>query len=344
MTRLARLATWSISLLVSVLLLSGCGGGVKPIKSANKEIDEAERALESARNWKRQAEYDAATDSLRRAEDAVKSGRAFASGPEAKRLTNLGLEIIDEKSSVESARITAPKKREEKPVNVAVSEDPEEAKQKAAAEKKKKEDAEAAKRKLEDDARLNAATKAANTKKKEDDDTGKTVDVNPASGGKTEPGQPKEPEKPKGIGPYPAITTESPALDIIKIENRDKFALAYFQLYNKGEKGKRLMDIKVYFKDKDNQTLIPAQMCVVCPYSELSLKKKDLTDQSDTFTMGSAAVDGGGDARFVAIGEHDRARDVRKVGISVGYDDGSRESQTGPSKPEAAPDPGIKLK
>ena len=139
---------------------------------------------------------------------------------------------------------------------------------------------------------------------------------------------------PVQIGPFPPVTADSPAMDVVKVVSKGRYALAYFQIYNKGVKKRCLMNMAVYFKDKDNQKIIAENSVIIFPFKDFSDAEEDLTQQAvEGFTMGAYAVDGNASLQFVAVGEHQRAADVKKAGVLAIYDDGSRVGANGPANP-----------
>jgi hypothetical protein len=130
----------------------------------------------------------------------------------------------------------------------------------------------------------------------------------------------------KAKEPYPAVTDKSPELQVIKLGYAGtKYVYAYIQLYNKDDNGRTINKVAAWFKDKDNQTLIPDTACYTFPFEGFRPTAKDMIgDQgTDALTLGSHKIDGQAARRFVVIGEGDRAKDCKHMDVKVIYDGGT---------------------
>ena len=331
----------------SLTFLPGCGGGgraASPTKSASSEIAAAKRSMESAQLLQSKGEWDLAMAEIKNAQSKIKEGLGFASGPDKRALQNLDDDARSAMSYCEAEKMKAPPKlaKPQDPVQVAVVDttDP----KKKEREAKEKQDAEAAaKRQKELKAKIEESEKAVPKKQPKEEEpaavpAAATKDGEKKAGGAegAEGEKPEEAAKPKGIGPFPPVTENSPEINIVKVTNNGKFAFAYFQLYNKGDNGKRIMGVTVVFKDKDNAPMTNANQSITVPFEGFSEKAKDPTENPNALTLGSHSIDGHGALQLVGVCQHDRAKDIKKVGIRVAYDDQSSVADSGPSAPGAA--------
>jgi hypothetical protein len=335
--------TFVASLGFGLIMLPGCGGGAPATqtKKADAEIGTARRSIETAKIQRSKSEYDLALSELNNARSAIKSGLSFAGGADKSTLKNLDEEVSKLSSQYEADKIQNPKPVVAKETTTVAQVDPEIAKKKAAEEKAKKDAEAAAKAKKDMDAKMSIADKPGDSKKnKMDDEPGPLPgDAKVAAGGekKADGEAAEDPAKPKGIGPFPPADDNSPALNIVKVTSNGKYCFGYFQLYNKDENGQKIMGITIYFKDKDNALMIQPQSVITIPFKGFSEKAKDPTNGgNDAVTLGSHSIDGKTAMQFVAVGEHERAKDVKKMGVIVIYGDGSKISEVGPSGPAAA--------
>ncbi|MCY3019402.1 MAG: hypothetical protein NTW87_10310 [Planctomycetota bacterium] len=332
------------SLLLTLLfaILTGCGSPPPPPKSMAKEIGEAERALDAAKNWKGKSEFDLALGEYQRAREIVSKAKPSAEGTELTRLQNMEEEARTNIIALETRKLTAPPKPVDSTppavADVPKTMDPAEKKRKEDEAAKAKRDADAAKAKDDIAAKITAVA-SPTTKKKKDDEpeptaeelkTGKAAQKGEGAGkggeekageGEGEGGQAIKKAEP----PFPAITDKSPPLQICKVEVKGKFVLAYLQVYNNAEQGKRITTWGVFFKDGNQQAFIAPQTVAVFPASGFKNNVPDLVGGQivTALTVGSQQITGFDGLRLIAVGESERAKDVRAAAAKIAFHDGT---------------------
>jgi hypothetical protein len=342
-----------IGFVAGVAALSGCGSRRVETKSAGKEIGDAERFMDSAKSWESKGQLDLAITDYRQAKEAIFSGKSFAAGTELSKLNSMDDDVRKKLTDLQTKKMTIIPEPEKPKVVAVKSEDPEEKKRKEleAAKAKKEKEAAAAKQALTDSfATANAAVSKPKDKKEEEDIVA-APKAAAKDGDKTaEGGEAPEEKGPPALkpadGPYPAITDKSAPLEIVRLANKGNYVLGYFQLYNKNQNGRRIMGVSVFFKDTNNQPVINPQSTAVFQYSGFKADIKDPFDQSvPAVTAGSHQVTGFDGMRMVAVGEHARAGDIKKLSIKILFDDGSNVVETGPANAAAVDTvKGVKLK
>jgi hypothetical protein len=329
---------------ILAVFISGCGDPPPPPKRADNEIRSGQNSMESGDTFYRKGDYNSAMSSYNSALASINEGRKFAVNTDKTTLDNMYKDVQDKIADAEAAQMRA---KSEPPKVKPVSDQSKKDDEKAAKEKAAKEKAEAAEKKKADDEAKELA-KLANAGK---DSKGGKVEEAPATtaaaadASKAKPDAAKDPKAAaadaegeekkaaaeaatailKAKEPYPAVTEKSPEIEVIKIGySGTKYVYAYIQLYNKDENGKTINKVAAYFKDKDNQTIIPDNSAYTFPFEAFRPNAKDMIgDQNgDALTLGSAKIDGNSAKRYVVIGEGDRAKDVKKVAVKVMYDDG----------------------
>ncbi len=320
----------AFSMLV-VLELSGCGSPPPP-KSAKHEIEEAETAMEEGDSRMRRAEYDEAKTQFDKAMDAIARGMDIAGETETMRLENLRRELIGKRNDADinahKKALAATTKPKSAPATAVAQADPDA--EKRAAEKAK-------------DAALAEANKGALSaiaapkparKVDEPEDTGDVAAIKAkkkdADGGDEKPAASAVKDDPTGV--FPNVTADSKPFQIIKMQRIGKFVVAFCQVYNKTEDSKRIT-VANFFKDHDNQEMIPSRTTVSFPYEHFSLKVKDLiADQSvRNLTPDTEEIPGQKFLNFVSVGEcttEELAGKVAKVYIKVTYTDGTNFDDT----------------
>ncbi|HYG78226.1 MAG TPA: hypothetical protein VEK08_24700 [Planctomycetota bacterium] len=343
---------WTLPLLVVVL--TGCGSPPREVPSARKDIDEAQMAMDSSRSKERVGDYDMALGDLRRAREAINKGKTYAEDTDLSKLNSMDDEVRKRMMDLETRRLTKASEPV-KPKAVAAApktEDPEEKKKREEAAAEAKRLAAAAKEKAALDATFKVAeTKTGPAKVKEDDEP-VPADVKTAAkkkaDGEEEVAEGEAPKRKTAVGPFPELLQGSPPLEIVKLTTRGKFAIAYFQLYNKDNNGRRIMNVAVIFKNANGQEMINPLSVATFSYSGFKPDITNPTEQSTAaaVTSGSHQITGGEGMQLAAVGEHDRAGDVKSVGVIVVFDDGTKVSAAGPAAgaEAAAPVKGLKLK
>jgi hypothetical protein len=322
-----------------VLALAGCSSAPPPPRGAAKEMEEAERALTSANNWKAQKQIDYALTDFRRARDLISKAKDVALDSEMAALRNMDEECRKNLAVLETMKVaqpTAPAVTAPPPTGpVAKIEDPEARKRREEAEAKKKLD-EKARVAADITAKITDATVTAPAPKKaagkDDDDaevaaaeakTKKAADKNEAGEEEAQAvaGRALMPAAP----PFPAITEKSAPIDIVKVEVKGKAVVAYFQIYNSAEQGRRIMNTIVFFQNANSQPLLRPEAAVVFPFTNFKPNAaKIIEGQSvEPVTLGSHQVTGFDGLRMVAVGELDRPQDVKRVGIKVIFQEGA---------------------
>jgi hypothetical protein len=336
-----------LSLACGLPLLSGCGGPPVAVKSAKSEIESAKKAIESAECLSAKGQYRESISEYERAQKLISEAKGKASDSEKKKLKEMDEGVS---KSISEVRVLDTKKGEPKvkPVdtsNQIKAEDPEEVRKREAAEKKKKEDEETAKRNAKIDAdakRRDEAMKGAKKTTKDEDETPPAA-ANPAA----KPGEAaaegegdgEGPDKAakggviaKALGPYAAVTKDTPEFVVAKLEKRGKYVMAFIQIFNKLENERRISGVATYFKDGDNALLIDERQVIAYQYDGFKAAASDPTTQDcPGLTMGSHTVPEMNVLRFVVVAEHNRAADVKKVGVNVSFqDDGKSIAGVGP--------------
>ena len=346
---MSRRGPTTILLALVVAILAGCGSSPPPARSASNEISDAERAIDSAKQWERKGELDLALGEYNRAKDIISKGKAFAEGTELAKLNNMEDDVRSARMKLEMAKLTiaaTPKKEEKAPVAVK-TEDPDEKKKKEDEAEKKKKDAKvaAAQADIKKIAELTAATTPP-AKKAQADEPEPPPEPKGAKAGTKGDEKVADPDAgaiKKSAGPFPALSEKSPPIQVCKLEIKGKFALCYFQLFNAGEAGKRIMSASVFFKDGNNSPLINPLAAPVYPFDGFRDKVANLIDGQmiNALSLGSQQVTGGDGLRLVGVGESERAKDIKSVAVKVVYADGTVAVAT--SSADAPADvPGLK--
>jgi len=324
-------------------IVAGCGSPPPP-RSAQDEISKAERFVEAAKDWERKAQLDQALDNYKQAKELINKGTSFAEGNQLSRLRYLEDEVRTAVASLEMRKLTREAARLERP-QVAVNaqlkaEDPEEKKRKEEETAKKKLQAGQAKASAAIEDMAKSVSSPALGAKKDKKDAALESDVvekkeTPKAGEKNKERTSEETPAPaslKAEGPFPPITEKSPTLEVCKLEFRGNTAIAYFQIYNNAEAGKRIMNAMVYFKDANNAPLIEPRSTAVFPFKGFKADAPSIFDQSlvTALTAGSAQVTGFEGLRLVGVGEHEKVKDIKKVSVKMIYHDGTSDDATGP--------------
>ncbi len=334
---------WAASFaLFGTLLLAatGCGDSAPARKGASKQIEQAKDAIAAGDMACVGKDYAVALTHYKNAQEAISDGKQNSTDAEDSTLRLLGDSLRAKIDEAELKQITD--KPKEKTVVGAEIQKQDDAEKKKLAEDKAKADA-LAKKEAEKKAAMEKALAQTDTSKqtKKEDDGGATPPASPVAGGD----KPKDATQTKGGGgddapekkdpdagaiapakaPYPAVTDKTEEVQIVKMGTAGRFVWAYFQLYNKSENGHRISTVSTVFKDSDNQALI--NNGIACfPFEGFRTGIKDMIgDQgADALTLGSDSIDGGAVRRYVVVGEHDRAKDVKRVTIQVMYQDGGK--------------------
>ncbi|GMV80792.1 MAG: hypothetical protein AMXMBFR7_19760 [Planctomycetota bacterium] len=348
----------ALSLLTCTILgLGGCGGGgggapAKP--GAKKEIAAAEESLTRAQTWRSQGDFDTALAALREGLESAQQGRRKALQREKPALEDLETRIAQELSKMEiekekqkAIKEEAKRKEEEekrlaelrkkegiKTTAVAAAVDP------LVAEREKKE---AERKKAEEQQKAMAALMVKKDAKTEDAADAEDAPGVAAAGGGAEGEEGDKPKaKPKSDGPFRDWGDKAPPISVDRIRVKDKFVFVYFQLYNKGEAGKRIGRITAMLKDGGNGDLSEAHG--IFEYAKMDPNAADPLTQPDGcgLTAESHQVLGGQSLQLVAITDMDnnnRAAKAIKAMVNVDFTDGSRASESGPNKASDAGDP-----
>ncbi|MEI6231657.1 MAG: hypothetical protein WCT04_01290 [Planctomycetota bacterium] len=338
MKKVSYVLGWTLLLAVAVLDLSGCGSP-PVVKTAKKQISAAEEAIESGNSLARYKKHELAVVEYEKALGEIRSAEGFAIGNEAARLTVLKEEarskkVASEFKAKEVAGEANAKARQATTSSAPVATvDQDAVKRKAEAVK----DAEMAASKKEALEAIGKTPKAA--KKVDEPEDAGDVAANaktkaPAKDG--DPAEPaaapkKEPLKDKN-GIFANIDENTPPLVIAKLQRIGKFVFAYCQIYNKSNDGKRIT-VYNFFKDRDNQLVVPQLTTASFPYDRFSAKVKDLIgDQSvRNLAPNSEEINGGEYLQFVSVGECDneaKAQSVVKLYLDVRFSDGTRAEFT----------------
>jgi hypothetical protein len=334
--------TWVSAL--TLVILTGCGSPPPPPPSAAKDIDEAKTNLDTARSMEKMGQLDASIAAYERAKEAIGRGKEIAEGSELSQLNSMEDEARAKVSALRIKKINLASQPEKPKVvaatNSATSEDPEEKKKREADAIEKKRKAEAAKTTAALDATFQKGVTVGKAKEKTADDdepAAKTEkpakkegdDDAAAAGGEAAPkGKPIKEAK----GPFPAITEQSPEMEIVKLQVKGKYAIAYFQVYNKSQNGRRIMNQAVYFKNANGQEIVNAPSVGVYPYNGFKADIADPSTQSlDGLTTGSHQITGGEGMQFAAVGTSDSVSQCKSVGIIMVFDDGTKLTASGPS-------------
>ncbi|MCZ7645058.1 MAG: hypothetical protein M5U26_07205 [Planctomycetota bacterium] len=308
------------------LVLSGCGGGA-PVQKAGaaKELKVAEESLTRADSLKSQGELDTAIAALREGLSAAQSGRRKALAREKPALSDLEEQITKQISAFEGEKQKAKiekelaKKKEEEQKKLAelrkaqgVAEggaapaiaDPEEAARKKKEEERKKAE--------EEQKRLAAlmVKKDEKTEKTEEGDAPPEVAAQPGEEGD----KPKVAAAPKPDGPFRPLGADPRPLTIDVVRSKDKYAFAYFQVFNKDENiGKRIGRVTVIFKDNGNGVIGEAHGTF--DYSKFDKSKADPLEQPDGcgLTAESHEVPAGKALQLVAIADFDNANSAKRA-------------------------------
>lgn len=340
-------ARWmSTGTLICTLVFAGAGCGDPPAapKGADSEIGAARSMVDSGDSAVRSRDYPRALSMYKSAKEKLEEGRSHAKESEMSAVKSLADTIREKIDEAELKQVTDKVEPKVPVVTEVKKQEDAEAKQKA----------EEAKKKAEEDKKVAAAreknekllTRKDSGGAKGDDDP--AVKPGPDKGGeKSATGGDKKPvdgdaeaAPPKDADPsiapakppYPAVTDKSPEIQIIKIATKGRFVYAYFMLFNKTEDDKRINVVNAFFKDKDNQTMID-HGAVTFPFEGFKLDThKDMIGEQviDAMTLGSDVVTGRGVRRYVVVGEHDRAKDIKKVSLQVVWQDGNPSVETGP--------------
>lgn len=330
---------------VLLVMLAGCGSPPPPPKSARDEISGAERALASARQAENRGDLDLALNEYRSAREYVNKGKEFARNVELNLLTDMEKDVRKKITVLETKKETAPKPVA-KPTVIAgaKAEDPQEKIRKAEEAKKKLDDAEAAQKKKDLAALYDVKDKPKAAKKSDDEEAEadpkpKTVAAKKQDGTKADDAE-ETAVKPaaKKIGPFPEVGAETPPLEIVKLEKKGKFAICYFQLYNKGNDGKRIGNVGVFFKNGNGQPMNNPAAAIAIPFGKFTATAANPYDQHAAWaiTSGSHQITGTEALQLVGIAEIEKASEVQSVGVRVVFDDGTDAAASGPAGGAAA--------
>lgn len=315
--------------------LSGCGTPPPP-PSAKKQIGTAEEAIETGNSMVRHQQFDLAVVEYERALSEIRSVEGWARGNEASRL---GVLKDEARSKKVSAEFEGKRKASEAALRVkSPATDPKAAPVvDAAAEKMKADKVKEAELAASNKAALDSIGKAPKIAKKDEPedagDVAATKAKKPEAGpdGEPAPAAVKAPPKDKN-GIYQNVDENTPPLVIAKLQRIGKFVVAYCQIYNKTNDGKRI-SVYNFFKDRDNQIAIPQLTTASFPYERFSTKVKDLiADQSvHNLAPNSEEVNGGEYLQFVSVGEcatDELAGKVAKLYLDVRFSDGTKVDLT----------------
>lgn len=337
--------TWVSAL--TLVVLTGCGSPPPPPPSAAKDIDEAKTNLDTARSMEKMGQLDASIAAYERAKEAIGRGKEIAEGSELSQLNSMEDEARAKVSALRIKKINLASQPEKPKVVAAASgpktEDPEEKKKRETEAIEKKRAAEAAKTTAALDATFQKGVAVGKAKEKTADDdepAAKTEkpakkegdgadDAAAAAGGDAAP-------KGKAIkeakGPFPAITENSPEAEIVKLQVKGKFAIAYFYVYNKKENGRRIMSHAVFFKNANGQEIVNPPSVGVYPFNGFKADIADPSNQSlDGLTTGSHQITGFDAMQFAAVGSSDTIAQCKSVGLIMVFDDGTKLTATGPT-------------
>ncbi len=312
---------------VVFMMLSGCGNPPPPAKSAKNEIRTATEAMDTAQAMAAKKSYDRAMTEYDRALEAISKGESFAQGTELTQLTSMKREARSKRIDMENKALMAPPPpKKTAATEVAKAEDPEAARKKAAEAEAAR--VAAANKKAESEI-LNVAKPAVKPKPDEPEEV--EVKKKPEEKKPEEVADPAKPKKDKS-GIFNEVTDKSPPLEIAKVERIGRFTLAYCQLHNNTDNGRRIT-VAAFFKDNDNQILLKPPATVSFPFERFSTKVKDLIgDQSvRNLTPNTEEVPGHQYLQFVCVGEstaEDLAKKVAKVYVNVLFNDGKQVEAT----------------
>ena len=339
----SRHITWTTALTLAIL--TGCGSPPPPPPSAAKDIDDAKSSLESARSLEKQGQLDSSIAAYQRAKDAIFRGKEVAEGSELTQLNSMEDEARAQMSALQIKKINLAS-QPEKPKPLAVSggsksEDPEEKQKREAAAKAAKLKAETAKATAQLDATFQKGVTVGKAKEKqadEDEPAVKTEKKVESKDGDDQAaaGDPAAAPKGKSIkeakGPFPAITEQSPEIEIVKLQVKGKFAIAYFYVRNKSDNGRRIMNQAIFFKNANGQEVVNAPSVALYPYVGFKSDNADPSTQNlDGITVGSHQISGGDAMLFAAVGQSDSVAQCKSVGVIMVFDDGTKLTATGPN-------------
>lgn len=314
---------------VVFMMLAGCSNPPPRAKSAKSEIKTAAEAMETAQVLASKKSYDRAITEYDRALEAISKGESYAQGTELTELNSMKKEARSKRIDMETkAMLAPPAPKKPAATEVAKAEDPEAVKKKAAEAEAVR--VAAAQKKAETEI-LNVSKPAAKPKPDEPEEVEVKTTKKTEEKKSEEMADPAKPKKDKS-GIFNEVTDKSPALEIAKLERVGKFSLAYCQLYNSGDNGKRIT-VATFFKNRDNQEVIRPLTVAAFPFDRFSAKVKDLiADQSvRNLTPNSEEVPGHQYLQFVCVGEsasEDVAKSVAKVYVNVMYSDGKQVDAT----------------
>lgn len=351
MKTLIRMVGCAMLLVLASAEMTGCGAP-PVVQSAKKQIEAADSAIESGNNLVRLHQYELAVAEFDKALSEIRKAEGFATGNEATRLSvlkkdALKLKIDNEFAAQKKSGEAAAKFKPLTPTATGpVAQDPEVAKRAAT----KVKEAEQAARDKEVLAAISTTKPAKKAEEPPEDAVdaavGKPKASKPAADGEADaPAVKVKPKDKNGI--YADVTDSTPPLQIAKLMRVGKFVVAYCQIFNKTDDGKRVT-VYNFFKDRDNQIAIPQLTTASFPYERFSPKVKDLIgDQSvRNLAPNSEEVPGHDVLQFVSVGEcntEELASKVVKLFLDVRLSDGTRLELTGPDG-GAAPMPTLKIK
>ena len=321
----------ALSATISVLFLSGCGAPPVAPKSAKSEIGAASSAIETAKMLAARGQYEQAKNEYERAMEEIAKGEKFASGTDLTQLLNLKKEARQKKTEMETKSMTAVAPAKKAPATDAPKvEDPEIALKKA-------EQAKAAELAAQNkDALVLAPSKSAKSKVDEPEDAGDVAAADKTGKGKSpgakstdaDAGKPKTDKS----GIFPVVTDASPPLEIVKVQRFGKFVVAYCQLHNNTNNGKRVT-VATFFKNRDNQDVIEPRTTAAFPFDHFSTTVKDLIGDQSVRNLAPNAEEVGGHEflQFVCVGESNNeelAKAVAKAYVNVLFNDGTSAEAT----------------
>ncbi len=325
-------------LVVSVLLISGCGGP-PPVKSAAKEIDEAERDMKSAARYASEGNYDSALSTCKQAQEPITKGKSFATGVELTKLNNLNDDMRNQLNIYAIKKTT-----QAKPVTANVGPasdvlDPAEVKRREAVRKEALEQERLKKAEEEKKSVLVEAKKLPKADDPEDAaDGGAVADAGVAGVAKADKADGGDAPK-KSTGLFPAITEKSPPVEIVKVLVRDRAAVAYVQVYVPGDQTRRIMAVVATFKDKDHNDICDNNM-LAYEYKGFAASNPDPTIQHSNvvgITMGSHELRSHQSLQIAIPVSHPKARDIKMVFVKIAYQDGEPDRTDVVVTPDALP-------
>ncbi len=345
---------WVVFVGCLLAILVGCGSPPPP-PSAATDMEDARRALDSARTKEKQGEIELALADYRRAKESTARAKPNADNNELTEIRDMDEESRKRISALEIKKVTLAAEAP-KTAPVVKAEDPEEKKQRelaAAANQRQIESKKAAEALDKSFKTQEVALRKAKEEKTDDvdavaekkaRDAAKPADAEKkAIDEKKDDGKPAEAaetgaDKPKKVAFFPEITDKSPEVDVVKLTLKSTYAYGYFQVYNKSENGKRIMSVVVFFKNANGQEIVTPQSVAVFAFSGFSPDRTNPMEQNtEALTAGSHQITGLEAIQLVAVGEHPKPSEIKSMGVIVVFDDGEKVSASGPPQgPDAA--------